>query len=93
MKHLQLPASGRYLILPVRRGPVAGRMRLRAPGLEVHEFDIELGDAAHADYEVFTDLGDAAAAGSERGTGVRGRCRPGWRALRGAAAGRRRAVP
>ena len=64
MKHLQLAASGRYLILPVRRGPVAGRMRLRAPGLEVREFDIELGDAAHADYEVFTDLGADRPAGA-----------------------------
>ena len=64
MKQLQLPASGRYLILPVRRGPVTGRLRLRAPGLEVREFDIELGDAAHADYEVFTDLGAATAAGA-----------------------------
>ena len=60
MKHLQLPVSGRYLILPVRRGPVAGRMRVRAPGLPLREFDLELGDAAHADYEVFTDLGTEA---------------------------------
>ena len=65
MKHLQLPVSGRYLILPVRRGPVAGRMRVRAPGLPLREFDLELGDAAHADYEVFTDLG------TEAGTGHR----------------------
>lgn len=61
MKRLQLTVNGRYLILPVRRGPVSGRMRVRAPGLPVREFDLELGDAARADYEVFTDLGDAAA--------------------------------
>ena len=46
MKRLQLTVDGRYLILPVRRGPVAGRMRVRAPGLPVREFDLELGDAA-----------------------------------------------
>ena len=93
MKQLQLPISGRYLVLPVRRGPVAGRMRVRAPGLAIREFDIELGDAARADYEVFTDLGAAAGTGASRGVGVRRRGRPGWRALRGAAAGLRRAVP
>ena len=46
----------RYLILPVRRGPVQGRMRLLAGGTSVREFDIELGDSAGADYEVFSDL-------------------------------------
>ena len=56
MKHTSLAVSGRYLILPVRRGPVAGRMRLSGSGAPDREFDIELGDAAHADYEVFTDL-------------------------------------
>ena len=63
MKHLQLPLDGRYLILPVRRGAVAGRLRVRAPGLPAREFDIELGGETGADYEVFTDLGaDAGAA-------------------------------
>ena len=46
----------RYLILPVRRGRVQGRMRLLAGGTSVREFDIELGDSAGADYEVFSDL-------------------------------------
>ena len=64
MKQLHLPISGRYLVLPVRRGPVKGRMRVRAPGVTVREFDIELGDAAGADYEVFTDLGAATATGA-----------------------------
>lgn len=64
MKQLQLPIAGRYLILPVRRGAEAGRMRVRAPGLPAREFDIELGDETGADYEVFTDLGAEAAAGA-----------------------------
>ena len=46
----------RYLILPVRRGPVQGRMRLLAGGTSVREFDIELGDSKASDYEVFSDL-------------------------------------
>ena len=61
MKQLQLPITGRYLILPVRRGAEAGRMRLRAPGLPNREFDIELGGETGADYEVFADLGAEAA--------------------------------
>lgn len=84
MKRLQLTVNGRYLILPVRRGPVAGRMRVRAPGLPVREFDLELGDAAGADYEVFTDLGAAAAGaaveleykGAAGLDGVRGAAQP-----------------
>lgn len=64
MKQLQLPIAGRYLILPVRRGAEAGRMRVRAPGLPAREFDIELGDETGADYEVFTDLGAEAPAGA-----------------------------
>ncbi len=56
MTNRNITVDHRYLILPVRHGPVAGRMRLLAGGSAVREFDIELGDSTGADYEVFSDL-------------------------------------
>ena len=57
MKHTTITIEHPYLILPVRRGPVHGRMRAIAEGGEVREFDIELGDIAASDYDVFSDFG------------------------------------
>ena len=45
----------RYLILPVKRGPMSGHMRLNDAAGTVREFDIQLADGA-GDYQVFTDL-------------------------------------
>ena len=57
MKQKEITLDHPYLILPVRRGPVSGRMRVAAEDGEVREFDIELGDDAASDYDVFSDFG------------------------------------